>query len=290
MALPHGRMSADGDAYSGSRRRKRRGMVRRMKLDGKIALITGGAGGIGGETARRLAAEGATVIVSDLADAAGQSLASEIDATFFHHDVSSDDQWELVVQECLRSHGQIDVLVNAAGIEGDLKAAGGLSTSLAEWRRVMSINLDGTFLGCRHVVPRMLESGGGSIINLSSIVSYLATPTGLAYGASKAAVEQLTRSIAWIGAQDGKKVRCNSVHPGVIRTRMTDNIIKELAALQDISEQDAEHAIVEAIPFKARGTTRDVADLILFLASDQSAYITGSAFKVDGGWSIISAG
>ncbi len=261
-----------------------------MRCEGKVALITGGAGGIGGDTARRLTEEGATVVITDVADAEGRCLAAEIGASYLRHDVSSPAAWSAVVDNVIASHGRIDILVNAAGVEGDFKSGGGLDTSLEEWHRVMSVNLDGTFLGCKHVAARMLEAGTGSIINLSSIVSYFATPTAISYGASKAAVAQLTRSIAWIGAQDGKKIRCNSVHPGVIKTRMTDAIISDFAQIRGVSENEAEQAIAASIPFRVRGAAREVSNLILFLASDESAYITGSAFKVDGGWSMISAG
>jgi len=261
-----------------------------MRVNGKVALITGGAGGIGAETARVLAREGAQVVIADLADDAGAEIAAEIRATYLRHDVSSEPQWQEVVGKVAARHGKIDVLVNAAGIEGDLKNAG-LETSLAEWRRVMAVNLDGTFLGCRTVLPKMLEKGAGSIVNISSIVSFFATPTALSYGASKAAVEQLTRSIAQLGgADDGKRVRCNSVHPGVIKTRMTDNILSEFAKLSGVSPEQAEAAVNANILFKCRGQPSDVASLILFLASDESAYITGSAFQVDGGWHLVSAG
>lgn len=260
-----------------------------MRVDGKIALITGGAGGIGAETARTLAREGAQVVITDLADDPAAAVAAEIRGTYLRHDVSSEQQWGEVVGKVAARYGRIDVLVNAAGIEGDLANAG-LKTSLAEWRRVMAVNLDGTFLGCRTVLPKMIEQGAGSIVNISSIVSFFATPTALSYGASKAAVEQLTRSMAQLGGADGKRVRCNSVHPGVIRTRMTDHILSEFAKLSGISPEQAEAAVNANILFKCRGKPGDVADLILFLASEESGYITGSAFQVDGGWHLVSAG
>ncbi len=261
-----------------------------MRLKGKIAIVTGGAGGLGGATAKLMAGEGATVVITDVSEAAGQALAAELGGSFVRHDVSSEDDWATITDQVVSRHGRIDVLVNAAGIEGDLSAAGGLSTTYAEWRRVLSINLDGTFLGCRAVAARMLERGAGSIVNISSIVSVMATPTALAYGASKAGVEQLTRSIATIGAKDGARVRCNSVHPGVIKTRMTDNIIAEFAKLGQTTPERAEAAIVQAVPFGVRGLPLDVANLVTFLASDEAGYITGSAFQVDGGWHMVSAG
>lgn len=257
-----------------------------MRLKGRTAIVTGGAGGLGAATARRFAAEGAYVVVTDVADA--EPLAAEIDGRFMRHDVSNEAGWDAVVAAARERSGRLDVLVNAAGIEGNLASIE--ATSLAEWRRVMSINLDGTFLGCRAAVPAMLEAGAGSIVNISSIVSYMASDSALAYGASKAAVEQLTRSIASIGARGGKRVRCNSVHPGVIRTRMTDDLIEAFAKARGVSSEESEAAICAAVPFAARGEPDDVANLILYLASDEAAYVTGSAFKIDGGWSMVSTG
>lgn len=261
-----------------------------MRVSGKVAVITGGAGGIGAETGRVLAREGAHVVITDVSEETGWALASQLGCQFVRHDVSDEKQWQTLIDNVMGEHGKIDVLVNAAGIEGDLANAGGLNTSLAEWRRVLSINLDGTFLGCRICLPRMLERETGSIVNIASIVSYFATPTALAYGASKAAVQQLTRSIAWIGGSNGKRVRCNSVHPGIIRSRMTDNIINELGKLSGVSAEKAEAMLVGGVPFGVRGVPADVANLILYLASDESSYTTGSAFQVDGGWHIVNAG
>lgn len=260
-----------------------------MRVRGKVAIVTGGAGGIGAETARVLAREGAKVVITDVAEQAGRTIARELDGEFFTHDVSNEQQWQTLLERVLTAHGKLDVLVNAAGIEGSLTAAG-LATSLAEWRRVLAINLDGTFLGCRTCIPEMLKAGTGSIINIASIVSGFATPTALAYGASKAAVAQLTRSFAIHGASDGKRVRCNSVHPGVIRSRMTDNIISEFSKKANLSPEECEATIMAGVPFKARGAPSDVANLMLFLASDESSYITGSEFQVDGGWHVINAG
>jgi len=258
-------------------------------LAGRVAVITGAGGGIGAATARRLARDGANLVLTDVAEAAGKALAAETGGTFLAQDVSDPDAWGAVVDVALRLTGRIDILVNAAGIEGDLGQAG-LATSYAEFRRVLAINLDGTFLGCTAVMPHMVAEGVGAIVNIASIVSFMATPSALAYGVSKAGVEQLTRSLAIIGAADGGRVRCNSVHPGVIRTRMTDSIIQSYAANTGISEAEAEAGINAAIPFGVRGTPDDVAAMIAYLVGDDAAYVTGASFRVDGGWSVISAG
>lgn len=257
-------------------------------MKGKVAIVTGASGGLGGATARHLAARGALVVATDLAEAAGEALAREIGGRFVCHDVADEGHWQKVAAAAA-ALGPVSILVNAAGIEGDLDQ-GGLATDLAGWRKVMSINCDGTFLGCRTIMPLMIEAGSGAIVNISSIVSFMGTPSGLAYGASKAAVEQLTRSLAIIGAADGKRVRCNSVHPGVIRTRMTDSIIATFAGMQGVDEAAAEAIVCSAVPFGVRGEPCDVASLIGFLASDAASYVTGAAFRVDGGWSVTSAG
>lgn len=259
------------------------------RFEGKTALITGGAGGLGSATARRLAAEGAHVVITDVAEAAGKALADEIGGQFLRHDVSSEAEWAQVTDAVLAIAGRIDVLVNTAGIEGDI-SEGGLATSYANYRRVLSVNLDGTFLGCMAVMPHMLAAGRGAIVNISSAVSFIASPSGLAYGISKAGVEQLSRTLAIIGAQDGKRVRCNSVHPGVIKTRMTDSIVESYAAMAGVDEAEAEAAVCANIPMRVRGQPEDIAALIAYLASDEAGYVTGGQFTADGGWTVLSAG
>ena len=203
--------------------------------------------------------------------------------------MSNEGQWQTTVKTLVARYGKIDVLVNAAGIEGNITAGTPENTTFEEWRKVLSVNLDGVFLGCKTVLPTMKRNRGGSIVNISSIVSYFGTPNSTSYGASKAAVQQLTKSVALHGARDGGKIRCNSVHPGVIRTRMLANIYQELARIGGISAEEAEQISLKAIPFGELGTAEQVADTILFLASDESAYVTGSEFQVDGGWHLLEA-
>lgn len=259
------------------------------RFDGKVVIVTGGAGGLGSATARRIAAEGGSVVVTDVAEDTGRQLAAEIGGRFIRHDVSNEAEWHMVRDQALALTGRIDVLVNAAGIEGDV-VNGGLQTTYSAYKQVLSINLDGTFLGCMAVMPSMMTAGIGSIVNISSAVSYIASPSGIAYGISKAGVEQLTRSLAIIGAKDGKRVRCNSVHPGVIKTRMTDSVVDSYATLTGVSSDEAEAAICANIPFGFRGQPSDIAAMVAFLASDESGYTTGGRFVVDGGWTVLSAG
>jgi len=260
-----------------------------MRVKGKVVIVTGGAGGIGAASARLLALEGAKVVLTDVSERAGQALAAEIKGEYFNHDVSVLSDWERITEEVISRYGCIDVLVNCAGIEGSFKEKG-LATTIQDWHKVMAVNLDGSFFACMSVMPKMLEKGIGSIILLSSITAYMATPSALAYGVSKAGVQQLGRSFSMIGAKKGARVRCNTVHPGVIETRMTDEILEKLGAGAGISDAEAEALMISVVPFKRRGSPLDVASMVLFLASDESSYVTGSDFKVDGGWLVRNAG
>ncbi len=254
-----------------------------MRLKDKVAIITGGAGGIGAATARLMAREGAKVVITDIAD--GTALANEIGGRFVRTEVTDESAWRDLAADVQRDAGRIDILLNAAGVEGDL-AEGSPLGSYAEWKRVMAINLDGTYLGIQAVLPGMMERGSGSIINISSFVSYIAQPYCVPYGASKAAVWHLSRSVAAFAALAGTKVRCNSVHPGLIRTRMTDDIFATLGPQFGVDQAGVEQVALQHIPLGHRGEPEDVGHLIVYLASDESSYVTGSEFKVDGGWSL----
>lgn len=260
-----------------------------MRVADKIAIVTGGASGIGAECARTLVREGASVVIADISEEAGAALARKLGATYLRHDVTSLDSWRDIVAMVLQQHGRIDILVHCAGIVGNVKQSC-LDTTPEEWNRVIQVNLTGTFWGCKAVVPEMLKRGTGSVVLLSSIVSYMATSVATPYGVSKAGVQQLTRSVAIVGAKAGSRVRCNSVHPGSIRSPMTDGIIADLAQAQGLPLADAERALMSGVPFGMRGEPSDVANLVLYLASDEAKYVTGSDFKVDGGWHIVDAG
>ena len=259
------------------------------RLTGKVALVTGGAGGIGVATARLFEEEGARVTIADVAEKPGLEVARELGCDFMQLDVTDEAQWARVVRLVAERNGGLHVLVNSAGVEGDMTNGNPETTSYSEWRRVHGINLDGTFLGCRAVLPIMKGLGAGSIINISSIVAYFGSPMSVAYGSSKAAVQQLSKSVALHGSRDNRRVRCNSVHPGVIRTRMLRDIYETIGRNVGISAQEAEAASLRAIPFGEVGEAVDVAYLNLFLASDESRYVTGSEFQVDGGWHLVDA-
>lgn len=259
-----------------------------MRVQNKVALITGGTGGIGSEAARVLAREGATVVITDLDEAIGKALADEIGGVFYRLDVTDHDAWEALIGDVLKTYGGIDVLVQCAGVEGNLKVDV-LDTSPDLWERVIAINLTGTFYGCKAVMPAMLAKKSGSVILISSIVSYMSAMSAAPYGVSKAGVQHLARTMALVGARNGAKVRVNSIHPGLIKSRMTDNIIKELAEAGGISEKEVESSMASEVPLGERGTPADIASLILYLASDDSRYMTGSDVKIDGGWLIKDA-
>ena len=259
------------------------------RMEGKVAIISGGAGGLGGATARLMAREGALVTLADLADEAGQALATEIGGDYHRLDVTQENHWARVVGAVAGKHGRVDVLVNGAGIEGDFVNGSPETTSLQEWRKVLSVNLDGTFLGCKSVLPVMRQAGRGSIVNISSMASFLGTPAATSYGVSKAGVQQLTKTVAVFGSRDGLKIRCNSVHPGVIRTRMLDHIYEQIGQLANVSAAEAEQMSLKQVPFGEVGEPDDVGYLILYLASDEAKYVTGSEFMVDGGWHLVDA-
>lgn len=259
------------------------------RMDGKVAIVSGGAGGLGAATARLMAQEGATVVLADVADEAGQALAREIGGGYHRLDVRQEADWNRVAHAVDAEHGRIDVLVNGAGIEGDFVNGSPETTSLEQWRKVLAVNLDGVFLGCKAVLPIMKRARKGSIVNISSMASFLGTPVNVAYGASKAGVQQLTKSVAVHGSRDGMKIRCNSVHPGVIRTRMLEHIYEQIGQLANVSAAEAEQMSLRQVPFGEVGEPEDVGYLILYLASDESKYVTGSEFMVDGGWHLVDA-
>jgi 3alpha(or 20beta)-hydroxysteroid dehydrogenase len=236
------------------------------RLSGKTALITGAANGQGAAAARRFVAEGAQVTIADVADEAGKTLAHELGARYVHLDVSEEDDWAAALDAC----GPVTVLVNNAGV---LHFALLQETTLADYERVIRVNQVGTFLGMRAVVPGMLAAGGGSIVNVSSVEGLAAAPLLTAYTASKFAIRGMTKVAALELA--GRGVRVNSVHPGVVDTGLLPTAL---------GGQEVDLGFVaKRVPMRRVGQPAEIAELVLFLASDESSYCTGSEFVVDGG-------
>ena len=260
------------------------------RLQGKVALIAGGAGAIGTALARLMSEAGARVVAADLVEKRPESLAgSEVD--YVNLDVTDESSWAHAVQTTDKRYGAIHILVNAAGIEGDQEHNTIVSTTLSEWRRVHAVNLDGTFLGCQKVMPVMERLKEGSIVNVSSVATAFPMPFNCAYGSSKAAVQHLTKSVAAWGTRNGNRIRCNSVHPGLIRSRMLFNIVSQRSARAASDPEAAADALAKAVaPLGVLAEPEDIARQIIYLASDDSRQVTGSEFRIDGGWSLIAGG
>ena len=246
-----------------------------MRLDNKVALITGGARGQGAVEARLFAAEGANVVICDILDEEGKRIESEINDTggsslFAHLDVTDESEWQHVIETTLNSFGKLDILVNNAGI---YKWSQVEETTSELWDQTMDINAKGVFLGTKHAIAPMRNSGGGSIVNISSVAGLVGSANAAAYCASKGAVRLLTKSTAIQYAKDG--IRANSVHTGIIDTPMTS---PNLFATKEARDRSASRH-----PLGRVGTSEDVAYGVLFLASDESSFMTGSELVIDGG-------
>ena len=246
------------------------------RLDGKVALISGGARGQGAAEAILFAREGAKVIIGDILDEEGRQTEAQIaelggDASYVHLDVTSADDWDNAVQTAIDRYGRLNILVNNAGIGG---SGGGVEGETSEnWDTTLDINAKGVFLGTKAAIPAMREAGGGSIVNISSIAGIIGLGSGNpAYAASKGAVRLLTKSTAIQHAADN--IRCNSVHPGLIVTAMTEGIL---------ADPERRRYWDENIPLGKYGTVDDIANGVLFLASDDASFVTGSELVIDGG-------
>lgn len=253
------------------------------RLAGKTTIVTGAARGIGAGIARAFAAEGAMVWITDIDAPAAAALAAEVgpSARAAGLDVGEEAQWESVMAAVAERDGAVDVLVNNAGITG---LGDGAAThdpehvSLAEWRAVHRVNLDGTFLGCRYAIRAMRGGRGGAIVNISSRSGLVGIPGAAAYASSKAAVRNHSKSVALWCAQQGLNIRCNSVHPAAILTPIWEGM------LGDGTDREARMAaLVKDTPLRRFGTVEEVAALVVFLASDEAPYITGSELDIDGG-------
>jgi len=244
-------------------------------LDGKVALVTGGARGIGAATATALCAEAALVVIADVVDDTGAALARTLAsdgkrAKYVHLDVTDGPQWERVVADVVREFGRLDILVNNAGIG----TMADVEQETAEgWDRVIAVNQKGVWLGMKHAVPAMRASGGGSIVNVSSIFGAVGGFGGsIAYHASKGAVRLMTKNAAIRYAKEG--IRVNSIHPGFIDTPM----------IADVKDTPIEQLILQSTPVGRLGRPEEIGDVIAFLSGPKASYMTGSEIYVDGGW------
>jgi 3(or 17)beta-hydroxysteroid dehydrogenase len=241
------------------------------RVEGKVAIVTGGASGMGAADARLLAAEGARVVVADLNEKDGEAVATGIgdSARFMRLDVTDEANWAQVVADTVAAYGRLDILVNNAGF---MLLGSVVDTTLEDYRKVNAVNSDGVFLGCKHAIPAMAESGGGSIINMSSVAALSGQSFVTAYTASKGAVRALTKNVAMFCKEQKNGVRCNSVHPDGVKTPMVVKVAfgKDTATQEDIEKIGANMCEPE-----------DVANMVLFLASDESRFVTGAELVID---------
>jgi 3alpha(or 20beta)-hydroxysteroid dehydrogenase len=247
------------------------------RLSGKVALISGGAEGIGAETARRFAAEGAQVVLGDVQQGKADALARELGGLAVSLDVRALDQWEAAVRTAVDRFGKLTTLCNVAGISEPGSVA---DVALDSWARTIDINLNGTFNGCRAALPALVASGEpAAIVNVGSMLALRPGGMFAAYSASKAGVTALTKTIALDCAAKGWKVRANCVHPGAIRTPMFERYLEMMPG----GREEAEAMFTASHPIGRVGEAREVADAILFLASDEASFTTGADLPVDGG-------
>jgi NAD(P)-dependent dehydrogenase (short-subunit alcohol dehydrogenase family) len=249
------------------------------RVKGKVAIITGAAQGLGKAHALLLSKEGAKVVVTDTNEAQGKRVVEEIKkgggvAIFIKHDVSSEKDWERVIRETLERFGKLDILVNNAGVNLWKKIE---DTSLDEWQWLMSINLNGVFLGTKYAIGAMKKTGGGSIINISSVAGIVGTLDTSAYHASKGGVRIFTKAAALECSKAGYNynIRVNSVHPGVIKTAMVEGLLNDEEKMKDALSWH---------PLGHFGEPEDIAYGVLYLASDESKFVTGAELVIDGGW------
>ena len=243
------------------------------RVAGKVAIVTGAASGMGKADAELLAREGAKVVLADLNEADGKAVADAIGeaAVFMRLDVTDEENWRSVVAATLEQFGRLDILVNNAGM---IALGSIVDTDLASWRQINAVNSDGVFLGCKHAIPAMAESGGGSIINMSSVAAIHGQSFVAAYTASKGAVRALTKSIAMFCKEQKNGIRCNSVHPDGVKTPMVVKVAtgKDTATQEEIDELGRVTNMCDP---------EDVANLVLFLASEESRFINGAEMLID---------
>lgn len=262
------------------------------KLENKIAFITGGATGIGKGIAKKFIDEGATVIISDINDEKGNATVMELGSkcSFVHLDVSKEEEWQTALEGVYNKFGKLDVLVNNAGILGLENPEWGPqdpeNASLSSWKMIHQINSDSVFLGCKYAIKYMKKNGvnavgkpvGGSIINMSSRSGMVGVPSTAAYASSKASVRNHTKSVALYCAGEGYNIRCNSIHPAAISTHMWECMLGD----EKVRDENMKK-LCHDIPLGRMGTPEDVANVAAFLASDETAFMTGEELVIDGG-------
>ena len=247
------------------------------RLEGKTALVTGAASGIGLQTSIRLAEEGARVMMTDINLEEGLQKAEKLgaNATFLKLDITEEEEWIPVLDETVKRFDRLDILVNSAGM---VLIADVEQITLEDWRKVHAVNLDGTFLGCKHGVRFMKEFGAGSIINLSSVSGMIGGFNLAAYNSSKGAVRMLTKSVALHCARAGYGIRCNSIHPTFIETPMLESMVRDSPDPEKVRQ-----TLVRQVPLRRIGKPDDVANMIVYLASDESTSVTGTEMVINGG-------
>lgn len=255
------------------------------ELKGRVALVTGGARGLGAAAAKALAAKGAKVVVSDILD--GNETAAAIGGAYVKHDVTSEDEWIAAIQFAKDTFGGLDILVNNAGVFWVKPMA---AETLESFRKMQAVNIEGVFLGMKHAIPVIAEraqqwDGGGAVVNLSSVAGIVGGPNIVAYNASKGAVRLMTKGAALEAAP--LKVRVNSVHPGIIDTPMMAEAAKAMEQVTGLGSNSIREGFAERHPLKRMGRDIDVANAVAFLASDAAAFVTGSELVVDGGMTAI---
>jgi len=262
------------------------------RVEGKVAIVTGGGTGIGRATARRLAEEGAIVTITDVNVEAGQAVADALGgkAMFIQQDVRQEADWQRLMDQVADKQGRLDILHNNAGILATQQMQFLADTDVEQWRAIQAVNVEGVFLGCKYGVAAMSVggrerggAGGGAIVNMSSVAGLIGTPGAIAYGASKGAVRQLTKSVAIDCAKKGLGIRCNSIHPGIIQTNMGEEVMH----LGGGDPERAWKAFIKSVPMDEPGRPEDIANCVLFLAADEARHVTGAELVVDGGITAI---
>ena len=243
------------------------------RVSGKVAIITGAASGMGKADAKLLAQEGAQVVVADLNEEDGQAVAADIgdNAVFMRLDVTDEDNWKAVVEATQARFGRLDVLVNNAGL---MLVGNVVDTDLDSWRRTHAVNTEGVFLGCKHAIPVMSQTGGGAIVNMSSVAALHGMSFCAAYSASKGAVKALTKSVAMYCKEEKNGVRCNSIHPDGVATPM----VVKVATGKDTATQEEVDALATATNMC---DPEDIANLVLYLVSDESRFVNGAEMVID---------